>query len=147
MSVGGDKPVTISLQTEARGAHLKQRDDWPAAIAGQHHETGGDRGGGGRHQKPGILSEALCRPACDRTPVIVWFPDQNHFVSQSAEKNRRLTELKCDTQVTPQTGGGTSWSFQMGGSVGGLPQLSGPFLYSNFGINQIEVHEVTAVSS
>lgn len=35
----------------------------------------------GGHQKAGVLSEALCR-----TPVIVWLPDQNHFVSQSAEK-------------------------------------------------------------
>lgn len=62
MSVRGDKPVTVSLQTEAQGAHLKQRDDWPTAIAGQHlHETGetGEVGGkqGETHQKPGILSQ------------------------------------------------------------------------------------------
>lgn len=59
MSVRGDKPVTISLQTEARGAHLKQRDDWPTAIAGQHLHEMGERveAGGERHQKPGILSQ------------------------------------------------------------------------------------------
>lgn len=41
----GDNPVTVSLQTEARGAHLKQRDDWPTAIAGQHlHKVGAGAG-------------------------------------------------------------------------------------------------------
>lgn len=71
MSVWGDKPVTASLQTEARGAHLKQRDDWPTAIAGQHlHETGEVRGEGGMegetHQKSGILSQEL-RHSADRS--------------------------------------------------------------------------------
>lgn len=75
MSVRGDKPVTASLQTEARGAHLKQRDDWPTAIAGQHlHETGEVRGEvwgeggmeGETHQKSGILSQEL-RHSADRS--------------------------------------------------------------------------------
>lgn len=71
MSVRGDKPVTASLQTEARGAHLKQRDDWPTAIAGQHlHETGEEWGEGGMegetHQKSGILSQEL-RHSADRS--------------------------------------------------------------------------------
>ncbi|CAB1436337.1 unnamed protein product [Pleuronectes platessa] len=72
---GGDKPVTASLQTEAQGAHLKQQDDWPAAIAGQHlRETGetGEAGLGGRRRSASKAwhtfrgGEALGRPIYDR---------------------------------------------------------------------------------
>lgn len=97
MSVRGDKPVTVSFQTEAQGAHLKQRDDWPTAIAGQHlHETGETGGGGGEaggdasktwHTFTG--TEALGRPICDRARVIVLLPNEIHFVVSAEKKKNR----------------------------------------------------------
>jgi len=61
VSIRGDKPVTVSMQTEARGAHLKQQDDWPTAIAGQRFcetaEAMEVEESRKTHQKLGFLSE------------------------------------------------------------------------------------------
>lgn len=106
MSVRGDKPVTVSLQTEAQGAHLKQRDDWPTAIAGQHlHETG-ETGvvmvvGGGEAGRDASKTwhtftgaEALCRPICDRARVIVLLPNEIHFVVSVEGKKQMIDGTK-----------------------------------------------------
>lgn len=45
VSLRGDKPVTISLQTEEQGAHLKQWHYWPTAIASQHFHERREREG------------------------------------------------------------------------------------------------------
>ena len=102
MSVRGDKPVTVSLQTEARGAHLKQRDDWPTAIASQRlHETGeagvvvGEAGRDASktwHTFTG--TEALGRPICDRARVIVLLPNEIHFVVSADKKKQMIDRTK-----------------------------------------------------
>lgn len=43
--VRADKPVTISLQTEEQGAHLKQWHYWPTAIASQRFHERREREG------------------------------------------------------------------------------------------------------
>lgn len=141
MSVGGDKPVTISLQTEARGAHLKQRDDWPAAIAGQHHETGGERGGGGASKSWRTFRGTLQNPS----NCLASRPES--LCKSERRKTRRLTELKRDTQVTPQTGGGTSCSFKIGGGWRGVLSSNTTLWNQPLSVRLIEVREVAAASS
>lgn len=71
VSVGGDKPVTASQQT-----HLQLQDDWPAAIAGQHHRETAEAGGPGRDTSETWLtftgSQTLSCSICDGAGVIVW---------------------------------------------------------------------------
>lgn len=83
-SARGDKPVTVSLQTEEQGAHLKQWHYWPTAIASQHFHERRERegaavvGGAGKEASKTWRtfrgSEALGRHDCHRVWVIVFFP-------------------------------------------------------------------------
>lgn len=102
MSIGGDKPVTVSLQTEVQGAHLKQQDNWPAAIASQRHR---ERTAepvvtvcvcvcvfvcGGVASKTGLAfrgSKPLSSSSiCDRASLIVFASKQDSLCFQSREE-------------------------------------------------------------
>lgn len=104
VSVKRDKAVTVSLQTEAQGAHLKQWDDWPTAIASQHVRETGEVVEVGESKERRIKNLAHFHSNWGTRQTYLWQSRRNCFASRQGSlccqsrgrKKRWLMELSSE---------------------------------------------------